>query len=238
MEFRDYAAKETAALFSRLLASQAEASVLHLRNLRDALDAASRGIEEGATSTPDEVQELIRRLNTAAGTAARVAAQKVQKEAQATLEAVQDDLNVQRAENERLTGSLTELQAHAETLREQIQKETERAESLDRDLDAAIEAHAHVDAGRLEAEAETRKQAAARASAEKDLVESRGLLDATVADAARLAGELDSARAETASLQERLSTVEAAAEHSRAEAQSALSPRTRSCEVNASVASG
>ena len=222
MEFRDYAAKETAALFSRLLASQAEASVLHLRNLRDALDAASRGIEEGATSTPDEVQELIRRLNTAAGTAARVAAQKVQKEAQATLEAVQDDLNVQRAENERLTGSLTELQAHAETLREQIQKETERAESLDRDLDAAIEAHAHVDAGRLEAEAETRKQAAARASAEKDLVESRGLLDATVADAARLAGELDSARAETASLQERLSTVEAAAEHSRAEAQSAL----------------
>jgi chromosome segregation ATPase len=204
MEFRDYAAKETAALFSRLLASQAEASVQHLRNLRDALDAASRGIEEGATSTPDDVQELIRRLNTAAGTAARVAAQKVQKEAQAALEAVQDNLNVQRAENERLTASLAELQAHAESLREQIQKETERAESLDRDLDAAIEAHAHVDAARLEAEAETRKQAAARASAEKDLAESRGLLDATVADAA--------------SLQERLSSVEQA----RAEAQSAL----------------
>ena len=136
-----------------------------------------------------------------------MAAQKVQKEAQATLEAVQDDLNVQRAENERLTGSLAELQTHAESLREQIQKETERAESLDRDLDAAIEAHAHVDAARLEAEAETRKQAAARASAEKDLVESRGLLDATVADAARL--------------QERLSSVEAAAEQARAEAQSA-----------------
>ena len=49
MEFRDYAAKETAALFSRLLASQVEASVQHLRTLRDALDAASRGIEEGAT---------------------------------------------------------------------------------------------------------------------------------------------------------------------------------------------
>ena len=116
MEFRDYAAKETAALFSRLLASQAEASVQHLNNLRDALDAASRGIEDGAASTPEadhDIQELIRRLNTAAGTAARVAAQKVQKEAQATLEAVQDDLNVQRAENERLTGSLTELQAHA-----------------------------------------------------------------------------------------------------------------------------
>ena len=86
MEFRDYAAKETAALFSRLLASQAEASAQHLRSLRDALDAASRGIEDGAASTPaadEDVQELIRRLNTAANTAARVTAQKVQKEAQA-----------------------------------------------------------------------------------------------------------------------------------------------------------
>ena len=104
MEFRDYAAKETAALFSRLLASQAEASVQHLRSLRDALDAASRGIEESASSTPEadqDVQELIRRLNTAAGTAARVAAQKVQKEAQAALEVVQEDLSRQRAENER-----------------------------------------------------------------------------------------------------------------------------------------
>jgi chromosome segregation ATPase len=225
MEFRDYAAKETAALFSRLLASQAEASVQHLRSLRDALDAASRGIEDAATSTPEadhDVQELIRRLNTAAGTAARVAAQKVQKEAQATLEAVQDDLNVQRAENERLNASLAELQAHAESLREQIQKETERADSLDHDLDAAIEAHAHVDAARLEAEADTRKQSAARATAEKDLAESRGVLDATVAEAARLSGELDSARGDAASLQERLSSVEAAAEQARAQAQTAL----------------
>ena len=99
MEFRDYAAKETAALFSRLLASQAEASVQHLRSLRDALDAASRGIEDAASGPPgtdEDVQELIRRLNTAAGTAAKVAVQKVQKEAQAALEVVQNDLNAQR----------------------------------------------------------------------------------------------------------------------------------------------
>ncbi len=160
MEFRDYAAKETAALFSRLLASQAEASAQHLRSLRDALDAASRGVEDSAASTAaadEDVQELIRRLNTASNTAARVTAQKVQKEAQAVLEGVQQDLNVQRAENERLTGVLAEEQARAETLRGELQKETERAESTDRDLDAAIEAHAHVDAARLEAEAEVRK---------------------------------------------------------------------------------
>ena len=215
MEFRDYAAKETAALFSRLLASQAEASVQHLRSLREALDAASRGIEDGGSATPEaseDVQELIRRLNTASGTAAKVAAQKVQKEAQAVLEGVQDELGRQRAENERLAGALSELQAHAETLRDQLLKETERAEAVDRDLDAAIEAHAHVDAARLEAEAEVRKQTAARATAEKDLVESRELLDARVADAARLSGELDAARSEAADLNERLTSAQAALE--------------------------
>ena len=225
MEFRDYAAKETAALFSRLLASQAEASVQHLRSLRDALDAASRGMEEAASGLPgadEDVQELIRRLNTAAGTAAKVAAQKVQKDAQAALDVVQEDLNAQRGENERLSGSLSEVQGQAEALRDQLQKETERAESLDRDLDAAIEAHAHVDAERLEAEAEVRKQSGARATAEKDLAESRGLLDTTVADAARLSGELDGARAEASDLREQLSSAHAAAEQARTDAQSAL----------------
>jgi DNA repair exonuclease SbcCD ATPase subunit len=225
MEFRDYAAKETAALFTRLLASQAEASVQHLRSLREAFDAATRSIEDAGTATPEadqDLQELIRRLNAAAGTAAKVAAQKVQKEAQAVLEGVQADLDAQRGENERLTSNLVDAQAQSDALREQLQKETERAESLDRDLDAAIEAHAHVDASRVEAEAELRKQSAARAEAEKDLIENRGLLDSTVAEAARLSGELESVRGEAAQLNDRLASVQDAVEHARVEAQAAL----------------
>jgi len=225
MEFRDYAAKETAALFSRLLASQVEASVQHLASLRDALDATTRGIEESASASPEadqDVQELIRRLNTAAGTAAKMAAQKVQKEAQAALEVVQGDLDAQRAENERLAGVLTEAQSQADALREQLQRETERAESLDRDLDAAIEAHAHVDAARVDAEAELRRQSAARETAETDLAESRGLLDATVADAARLTSELEAVRGDAADLHERLASAHADLEHVRGEFQSAL----------------
>ena len=225
MEFRDYAAKETAALFSRLLASQAEASVQHLRVIRDALEAAGRGIEDVGTSTPEadqDVQELIRRLNTAAGTAARVAVQKVQKEAQTALDAVQQDLDAQRGENERLVGVLTEEQSRAETLRGELRRETERAEAADRDLDSAIEAHAHVDAARLAAEAEVRKQTDPLETAEKDLSDSRTLLDATVADAARVTGELDAARAEGAELQEQLSSAHAAFEQARTEAQAAL----------------
>jgi chromosome segregation ATPase len=232
MEFRDYAAKETAALVNRLLVSQVEASVQQLRTLREALEAASRSVEDGSTPSPEadqEVQELIRKLNTAAGTAARVAAQKVQKEAQTAMEAVQDDLNVQRSENERLTGVLNDTQTDRDFIREelqkereQLQKEIERAEALDRDLDAAIEAHAHVDAQRLEAEDEARKQGNARATAESDLMESRGLLDATVAEAARLSGDLDAARAEAAQLNDRLSEARAAADQAQTEARSSL----------------
>jgi chromosome segregation ATPase len=225
MEFRDYAAKETAALFSRLMASQAEASAQHLRTLRDALESAARGIESTAQGTPEgeqDVQELIRRLNTASGTAAKMAAQKVQKEAQVTLEAVQQDLNSRRAENEQLTGTLSALQAEAAALRDKLQQETERAESLDRDLDAAIEAHSLVDAQRLEAEADVKKQTAAIAGLEKDLNESRGLLDTTVADAARLSGELGTARADIADLQDRLGATQASAEQASSEARAAF----------------
>jgi predicted nucleic acid-binding Zn-ribbon protein len=224
MEFRDYAAKETAALFSRLLASQAEASVQQLRTLRDALDAASHSIEEAATASDadQDIQELIRRLNTAAGTAAKVAAQKIQKEQQAVIDAVQADLDAQRAENQRLAGAVSDAHAQGDALREQLQKETERAESLDRDLDAAIEAHAHVDAARVEAEAELKQLSSARAAADADLAETRGLLDAAIADAARLSGELEAVRADSSQLGDRLASTERAAEQARIDAQAAL----------------
>src|SRR5262245_18796283 len=160
MEFRDYANKETAALFSRLLASQAEASAQHLRTLKEALDAASRGIEANAAETAQteqDIQELVRRLNTAAGAAARLASQRVQKEMQATIDGVNGELAGQRAEVDRLNAVLAEAHEQADSLRADLQKETERAEAADRDLDAAIEAHSHVDAARLDAEAQVRQ---------------------------------------------------------------------------------
>ena len=91
MEFRDYAAKETAALFSRLLASQAEASVLHLRSLSEALDVASgesKRRRPAAAAANQDMQELIRRLNTPSNTAARATAQQPQKDTQAILDSV------------------------------------------------------------------------------------------------------------------------------------------------------
>jgi chromosome segregation ATPase len=225
MEFRDYAAKETAALFSRLLISQAEASVLHLQSLREALEAAQRGVEAGGTPTQQadqDIQELIRRLNTAAGAAARAASQKVQKEMQTTLDGVNADLEAQRVETARLNVALADAAAHAESLQADLKKETDRADAADRDLDAAIEAHGHVDAARLEAEASVRQVTAAKAAVESDLTEIRSALDATVADAARLTGELEAARAEVTSLNDALASERAVADAARDEAHSRL----------------
>jgi chromosome segregation ATPase len=225
MEFRDYAAKETAALFTRLLASHTETSVQHLQSLRSVLDSVYGAIEASATATPEadeEVQELIRRLNTAAGAAARAASQKVQKEMQATLEGVHSELAAERSEKDQLKASLADAHQLAERLRADLQKETERAEAVDRDLDAAIEAHGHVDGQRLEAEATCRQLTSAKDAVERDLAESRGLLDATVADAARIERELETSRNEARTLNETLSAERSAAEHARSEAHAAL----------------
>lgn len=236
MEFRDYAAKETTALLSRLLASQAETSVHHLRTLRDALDAAAASIEAEAAGAraDEEIQELIRRLNTAAGTAARAAAQKVQKEAQTALDAAKEELKAQREHADGLIASFAEeraqAEAHAEALRADLHREAERADAADRDLDAAIDAHAQVDAQRVEAETALRQQTQARSAIENDLNELRALLDETVADAARASADLDAARAEVASMTTALDSARQDVENARRDATAALDSAKRALE--------
>ena len=75
-----------------------------------------------------------------------------------------------------------------------MQRETDRADGIDHDLDAAIEAHAMASA-RMEAEAECRRQTTAAAAA-KELAEVRALLGASVARPSRLGMQLDAGAAE------------------------------------------
>ncbi len=216
MEFRDYAAKEASAVLAKLRTSQAETALHEIRTLQESLEAVARSVEADANGNQaeQEIQELVRRLNTAASAAARAASQKVQKEAQTALDAVNEELKAQREHNEKLLAAAaearTQADADAAALRAELQKEKDRADAADRDLDAAIEAHAQVDASRLEAETSLRQQTQARTEAEKDLIEVRTLLDQTVTDAARITGERDSAVQE-------LSTLTAAVEAARAE---------------------
>jgi chromosome segregation ATPase len=230
MEFRDYAAKETSGLFSRLIAGQTQASLQHLNLLREALDATARGIEaETANAQAEqEIQELIRRLNAAAGTAARAASQKVQKEAQAQIDAAADELERQKAA---AAAAQKELESQIEAVRADLQREKERADSIDKDLDAAIEAHAQVDAARLEAESSLRQQTQARTAVEKDLVDMRALLDTTVADAARLSTDVDAARAQIAELNATLAAAQRQAAEAEQESSAALDAAKRAIDA-------
>ncbi len=211
MEFRDYAAKETSGLFARLLASQTEVSLKQLRTLHEALDAVAKGIEaDAATPQSDqEIQELIRRLNTAASTAVRVATQKIQRETQTVIDGINEELK---------------------TAREEVQKQTDRADASDRDLDAAIEAHAQVDAARVDAESALRQQTQARQSAQKDLSDIRAALDETVADAGRLTNELEAARAENAAVNTTLAGARAEAEQAKRDGLAALDAAKRALD--------
>jgi predicted nucleic acid-binding Zn-ribbon protein len=212
MEFRDFAAKETSALLTRLLANQAEASLQQIRSLRDALEAAVHTIETSAGGAPQiekELQELIRRLNSAAGTAARAAAQKVQEEARGLLDAAHQELETQRGRTEELEISLAAVRSHSDSLQSELSAQAERIDALARDLAAARESHDQAESARQETEIARREQADARAAVEDELRETRGLLDAALSEAARLGGQVETEAIENTRLIGELSAARA-----------------------------
>lgn len=200
MEFRDYAATETSALLGRLLSAQADGAVQHLRILREALDAAARAAEATAAEAPRAAQKEIEALAAKLGGAAAADRERVEQDAQAGLETARADLKAHLAENKKLLAALAEAKEQEENLRAAVQRETERADTADRDLDATIEAHKQVDAARIEAETAQRKEAHARAALETELRDLRGLLESTRTEASRLSDQLESEGAQNAVL--------------------------------------
>lgn len=203
MDFRDYAARETSALLARILASRSESAFQQLRALRDAVDAAAAAAESAAGAVPEddsELQELVRRLNTAAATAVRTAAQRVQDEANAALAAVQADLDAQRSRSEELSALLAEAQGQVESLRADLRTETQRAAGAERDLTAAHARRQEIEAASAAAEASVRQLTDTRAALEDELREARGLLEAALSEAAALQTQRDAERTDRQAL--------------------------------------
>lgn len=165
MEFRAYATHETASAVERLMASQAEAQI---RRAREALEAAARALDTtvAPVGADDEVRDLVQRLEAAAG----IAVQRVQQEAQTALEAVREELEAARREND-------EIGALVASLRGQLATQTDRASTAESDLDATIEAHRQI---------------------EMELGGMRELLEATRSEAAKLAMDLEAENAQRA----------------------------------------
>lgn len=204
MEFRTYAANETSALVTRLLAAQTDASAQQLRTLRDALDATAHAIEGATPQIGDEVQELVKRLTNAAGAAVKTASQRIRDEAQTTLDAVRGELEAERAQSASLAVSLEKVETESAALRAELRSVSDRADAAQRDLAAVLEAHKHLEAAHLEAQAACRTEAQAKAAVEDELREARGLLDASFDDATRLGELLQAEAAETGTLKSEL----------------------------------
>jgi hypothetical protein len=199
MEFRDYAANETTALISRLLAARSEAALQQLRTLRDAFEAAARVAEAAPDPPPQaeaDIQELVRRLNAAASSAVRATAKRIQDEAAAALAAAQADLDAERTRAEELSALLAEAQTHVESLRDEVHQEAQRASAAERELIATRALHEEADAARLAAEQALGQQEQARVAVEEDLQETRSLLDTALSEAAGLHAQIDAAAVE------------------------------------------
>jgi chromosome segregation ATPase len=193
MEFRDYAAKETSAAVVRLLAARAEASQQQLRALRDAFDRAVKEAEGAAEAPPEidtDLQELVRRLNNAATAAVRAAAQRIQEEAAATLLGVQTELDGERTRAEDLAAQLAESRTEAAALRTELQAEADRAARAEHTLSEATQRNEEVEAARLLAETGRQEEAAARASAEEQVRDTRRQLEAVRAEAYELTSKV------------------------------------------------
>ncbi len=246
MEFRDYAANEASALVNKLLASQQETALQQLRTLREAFDTTAQALEGTTPEIADEIQELVKRLNKAAGAAVRIAVQRVRDESQAAIDAANAELESERSQNARLVVSLEEAETSANTVRTDLTHERERAETAERDLIAALDTNKDLEASHRKAEADYRSESEARAKAEEELRESRALLDAAFEDTARLGGQLESEIAENSTLrgdlaaardsQEQLEAARAAAEAvSLEESQARAAVETELEEVRASL---
>ncbi len=226
MEFHDYAAHETSALLTRLLAVRSEASTQQLRAVREALDAATRALAVPAQLDHD-VQELVGKLSHTVAEQVR----KIGDEAQATINAVRGELDAQKAECERLSGSLAQSEATANALRGEIQAERERADAAEGDLAVTVEAHAEIEKACHQAEAACRQESQAKAAVEQakaeveqaksavenDLREARGLLELALGESAQLQSQLERHGAEAGGLRDELNALRSAHDQLQAE---------------------
>lgn len=227
MDFRDYAAKETSALLTRVTGGAADASRQRLKAFRSAIEGATKALESALTTPPQfeqELTELVARLGKAAAADAEASARRASDEARSAHDAL-------RKEQDGLRKELKEaLEAKASTANA-LQAAIEAKEATAASLKTATEAK-NAAAAALKTTAEAKESLAAtlkETQSEKDHLatalktmqaEKEGLASALAAQtrekdaAARAAGEL---RAEVDKVRSEAGKVRAEADKLRAD---------------------
>ena len=214
MEFQDYAAKETSALFGRVRASQTGASLQQLQAIREAIDAAARAIET-APEPDQEIDELIAGLTAAAYEEARRAgdeSRRISQEARRAIDEAEAELQKQVDENAGLAAAVARTDAEAALLRSELETAQERAEAAERDFLATVDAHGELEAALKAADSETRHLVQAKANVENDLAATRATLEQAIADIDHLRHDIDRRHAERAELGRHLEAANAVAD--------------------------
>ena len=214
MEFQDYAAKETSALFGRLRASHTGATLQQLQAIREAIDAAARAVET-APEPDQEIDELIAGLTAAAYEEARRAgdeSRRISQEARRAIDEAEAELQKQVDENARVAAAVARTDAEAALLRSELETAQERADAAERDFLATVDAHGELEAALKAADGETRHLLQAKAHLENDLAATRATLEQAIADIDHLRHDIDRHHAERAELERHLEAANAVAD--------------------------
>jgi predicted nucleic acid-binding Zn-ribbon protein len=211
MEFQDYAARETSALFGRLRASQAGASLQQLQAIRDAIDAAARAIET-APEPDQELDELITGLTAAAHEEARRAgdeSRRISQEARRAIDEAEEAVQKQLEENARLAAAVAKADVETALLRSELEIAQERADTAERDFLATVEAHGELEAALKAADNETRHLVQAKTHLEEDLAATRATLEQAISDVDHLRHDVDRHHAERSEFERHMAVAHA-----------------------------
>jgi len=219
MSFHDYAATEASTVIARLLTSQSDGCLDQLRAVRAALDAAAQALE--AAPRPDEdVQQLVARLTAAFDSESQRAAQEIRRvteEGQRRLDDSDTALMAQLEENGRLASAVARSEVEAALLRSELSTAQERADAVERDLTATVDAHAELERLLNATDAELRHTLQARAQLDAELVAVRATVQRSGGEADHLRQELERLTAEGLELRGRFDRTTAEG-HERGEA--------------------
>jgi len=247
MDFRKYAARETTALVSRLVAAASEKASGDLQALRHAFDLVAGAIDEAVArqSGPeyrDEVAALADRLSAEAVTQAEAAGERAREQAQAALEQAGAALQAKVAENSTLKVALVNARAEAGRLALELQAQETITEAARAESKRSLASRQAAEAVWLELEAALETARGERGAIDDELRGVRERLGSAEADAARAAAQrnddhagalralqarLDAATATAATLRQRADTAKRETERIRAEAELAAQASMR-----------
>lgn len=176
MSFREHVTSETSALTARLFAGWNEQSRSELDALRRTLDAAAQATAAaletiGTGAPPPAVAELVERLTEEARTEKEAATARITAEAQAKIDAIQQELQTAIAEKAKMADTIQALRAEAHRVTSDLKQQTEETSQVRADLVRIEQAYAALDQNRVAIEARLQQAQQDAASSLRDAEE-------------------------------------------------------------------